>query len=217
MNSFNEWGLRHRIKGLCFDTTASHTGAKGGACILLESEIGRELSHLACRHHISEIMLEKVFGIYDVSKSPNMEMFGHFRDYWPRIDQSSFSTAMEDESMAVMIAPWKDDIIKFCISQLEKVQPRDDYRQLLELSIVFLGGNPPRGITFQYPGAIHRARWMARAIYSLKMWLFRNQYEPLQTCSSGSTRKSRGPSYKEQIWKHLNEVCLFVTAVYIKF
>jgi len=83
--------------------------------------------------------------------------------------------------------------------------------------LFFFGGTPPCGITFQYPGAIHRARWMARAIYSLKMWLFRNQYEPLQTYSSGSTRKSRGPSYKEQIWKHLNEVCLFVTAVYIKF
>jgi len=33
MNSVDEWGLRHRIKGLCFDTTASNTVAKGVACI----------------------------------------------------------------------------------------------------------------------------------------------------------------------------------------
>lgn len=135
---------------------------------------------MACRHHVSEIMMAIVFSIYDVSKSPNMELFGHYKDFWPRVDQASFSTAMEDESVAVMIAPWKDNAIEFATAQLEKYQPRDDYRELLELSIIFLGGTPGRGIRFRYPGAIHRARWMARAIYSIKMWLFRNQYEPLQ-------------------------------------
>jgi len=42
------WGLRERIKGLCFDTTASNTGTKGGVCIRLETEIGRQLMNLAC-------------------------------------------------------------------------------------------------------------------------------------------------------------------------
>ena len=68
--TMDEWGLRSRIKGLCFDTTASNTGTKSGVCIRLETEIGHELLNLACRHHISEIMLEKVFSIHDVSKSP---------------------------------------------------------------------------------------------------------------------------------------------------
>ena len=213
--SMDEWGLRNRIKGLCFDTTASNTGTKGGACIRLETEIGHELLNLACRHHMSEIMLEKVFSIYDVSKSPNMELFGHFKDFWPRIDQASFSTAMEDENMATVIAPWKDGVIQFAVNQLEKLQPRDDYCELLELSIVFLGGTPPRGIRFRYPGAIHRARWMGRAIYSIKMWLFRNQYEPLQP--GKTVQKSRGLSFTDQIWNHLKEICLFVTAVYIRY
>jgi hypothetical protein len=64
--NMDEWGLRNCIKGLCFDTTASNTGRKGGVCILLENEIDRELLNLACRHHISEIMLEKVFSVHDV-------------------------------------------------------------------------------------------------------------------------------------------------------
>ena len=55
----------------CFDTTASNTGIKGGVCILLEKEICRDMLYLACGHHVSEIMLEKVFSIYDISKSPN--------------------------------------------------------------------------------------------------------------------------------------------------
>src|SRR6218665_1918402 len=104
----------------------------------------------------------------------------------------------------------------FAIDHLEKRQVRDDYRELLELSVVFLGGTPPRGIRFQYPRAIHRARWMARAIYSLKMWLFRTQYEPLQL-GSKRLRKSCGPSHRKQMRKQLSEACLFVTGVYIKY
>ena len=165
----DEWGLRNRVRALCFDTTAVNSGILGGVCIRLELEVGRELLHLACRHHIWEIMLEKVFGLHDVVKSPNMEVFSQFRDYWPKINQDAFSTSMADEGTATLVNPWKDDIIEFTTAQLDNVQSRDDYRELLELTIIFLGGTPRRGIHFMYPGAIHRARWMARAIYCIKM------------------------------------------------
>jgi len=138
-------------------------------------------------------------------------LFSHFKDFWPHIDQDSFCTAAEDENLAVMIAAWKDDVIMFALGQLEKFQPRDDYCELLELAIIFLGGTPPRGIRFRYPGTIHRARWMARAIYSIKMWLFRKQYEPLQP--GAGSRKCRGASYSQQMWHHLQEVSLFVISV----
>src|SRR6218665_322089 len=213
--SIDDWGLKDRIKGLCFDTTSSNTGRKGGVCIRLETEIGQQLLNLACRHHISEIVLEKVFGVYDVAKSPNMELFGHFKDFWPRINPDSFCPAIEDENLAIIIAPWKDDVITFAIGQLEKFQPRDDYCELLELAVIFLGGTPPRGIRFRYPGAIHRARWMGRAIYSIKMWLFRKQYEPLQP--GAGSRKCRATSYSQKIWHHLQQVSLFVTSVYLRY
>src|SRR6218665_1771585 len=161
-------------------------------------------------------MLEKVFGMQYVLKSPEIELFGHFKVIWHLLDKSSFSTAVDDENMASIITPWKDSVTEFAIDQLEKRQVRDDYRELLELSVVFLGGTPPRGIRFQYPGAIHRARWMARAIYSVKMWLFHKQYEPLQL-GSKRLQKSCGPSHRKQMRKHLNEVCLFVTGMYIKY
>jgi len=97
------------VKGLCFNTTASNTGIIGGVCMRLEREIDRKFLNLACRHHISEIVLEKVFSRNDVSKSPNLEIFGHFRDEWPRIDQSAFSTAIQDATTAmshlVVVAP----------------------------------------------------------------------------------------------------------------
>ena len=54
-----------------------------------------------------------------------------------------------------------------------------------------------------------------RAIYSIKMWLFRKQYEPLQP--GASSRKSRGLSYGQKMWNHLQEVSLFITKVYLKY
>ena len=98
--SLDEWRLKDRISGLCFDTTASNTSLKGGVCVLIERELERDLLNLACRHHVTEIVQEKVFGLYDTSsKSPNIELFHHFKEYWPRVDQTSFRTAMDDEEM----------------------------------------------------------------------------------------------------------------------
>jgi len=59
----------------------------------------------------------------------------------------------------------------------QKKLPREDYRELLDLSIIYLGGVPPDGIKFKKPGAYHMARWMAKAIYTLKLYLFRTEFK----------------------------------------
>lgn len=51
---------------------------------------------------------------------------------------------------------------------------REDYAELLELALVCLGDR--ESARFRRPGALHHARWMARAIYGLKMYLFRGQF-----------------------------------------
>jgi hypothetical protein len=50
---------------------------------------------------------------------------------------------------SVEIASYKDHIIHFATTKLAITHPRDDYKELLELVIIFLGGIPPRGIHFQ--------------------------------------------------------------------
>ena len=64
----------------------------------------------------------------------------------------------------------------FAVDQLNHQQPRDDNRELLEISITFFGSKPPRGIRFLAPGAMHKARWMAKAIYAIKMSMFKGQF-----------------------------------------
>ena len=50
--------LEKFIKAMCFDTTASNTGRKTEASVLLEKKLVRDLLHLDCRRHITEILLE---------------------------------------------------------------------------------------------------------------------------------------------------------------
>lgn len=70
----------------------------------------------------------------------------------------------------------RSDVIDFVVDYLQIKQPRKDYRELLELTVIFLGGVPHRGIFLRVPGAIHHARWMAKAIYCLKIFLFRSHF-----------------------------------------
>ena len=63
--------------------------------------------------------------------------------------------------------------------QLEKgTFPREDYRELLELTDIFWRGDLPgeRKFTMRKPGAHHRARFMHQAIYFLKMQLLSEQF-----------------------------------------
>ena len=88
--TIDDWGLQDRIKGLFFDTTSSNTGIKGGACIYSEAELGWQLINLASHHCTPENILEKAFSIHDISRSPNMELFGQFKDFWPCLTRTHF-------------------------------------------------------------------------------------------------------------------------------
>lgn len=78
-------------------------------------------------------------------------------------------------------------------------QPRDDYRELLLLSLVFLDSCPTESVSFKCPGAMHHARWMSKAIYSLKIFIFREEFQL---------------TIREK--KNLRQVCTFVILFYIK-
>ena len=175
LRCLDDWDISSRIKGMSFDTTASNTGRRNGACILIEQALNTDLLYLACRHHIFEIVAEKVFTALKITTSsgPDIAIFQRFKDRWQWIDLTAYETASEMSE----IASFKDSSLEFCQKCLETQQPRDDYREMLELCVIFLGGTPERGIHFIAPGALHRARWMARIIYSFKIWFFRRQFK----------------------------------------
>ena len=61
---------------------------------------------------------------------------------------------------------------KWLESAIEKQTfPREDYKELAELALIWLGGTLPgnRKFSFRKPGAFHAARFMSKAIYLLKI------------------------------------------------
>ncbi|GBM81202.1 hypothetical protein AVEN_236415-1 [Araneus ventricosus] len=57
---------------------------------------------------------------------------------------------------------------------------RDDYKEVIELTLVVLG-NPPEKIHWRAPGAIHQAWWMTKLLYAFKIFLFREQQDVFHT------------------------------------
>lgn len=169
-----DWGLEGDVIGMCFDTTASNTGRLNGACVLLQQKLGRGLLSFACRHHILELILSAAFSASSgPSSGPDVQLFKRFRGQWSSLDKNSFSIGWDNDQLRPILAPVKDRVLDFAQAQLSK-KFRDDYRELIELCIIFFGGELPN-FTWKRPGAVHNARWMAKALYALKIWMFRGQ------------------------------------------
>ena len=192
VENLTEWHLLDKVKGLCFDTTASNTGRKNGACVLIEHKMEKDLLWYPCRHHILEIILESVVSLaLEASSGPDIPLFKRFRNQWHEINTNSFET-LKNVSHSD-----KTHITDFVISKNNE-QPRDDYKELLELTLLLIG-NPPNQITFKKPGAYHRARWMAKGIYCIKIFMFKQQFKLTS---------------KEE--KSLEDICHFICFIYIK-
>ena len=72
----------------------------------------------------------------------------------------------------------KNVAIVFAKKSLEENKPaRDYYRELLQLTLIFLGDSPPIGISVMFPGAIHQAWSMATILYSIKVWMYRKKFK----------------------------------------
>lgn len=137
-----EWGVYSEVKALCFDTTASNTGYINGACTKLEQNLNKNLLYLPCRHHIFEIVLKGVFDVYMSTPSgPHVPIFKRFQESWTIINKENFKPRIDYDNIKNCLGDCKDDILEFVKSTLQIQLPRKDYRELLELTEIFLG-NP---------------------------------------------------------------------------
>jgi len=172
----DDWCLLQRVRGLVFATTANNTGLKNGACTFIETTVGQELAWIACRHHMMELVLGSVFTkLFGASGGPIVGMFKRFQQQWPYIYKDLYdvaSDAMFDNDTAVL----RREFLNFCTASLDSY-PREDYKELLELCRIFLDGyqdvNEAKP-SCRAPETFHHARWMAKAIYRLKIELWFN-------------------------------------------
>ena len=165
--SLSEWYVANKVQDLCCDTTASNTGHLNGACFLLEQLMEHDLLYLPYRHQIFELVLSVLdLKLSLATSGPDVPIFKRFQENWPKIDAKKFDFGIIDPSVKAAIEHIKEETVLFCIKSLKKKQCRENYTELLELTLIFLGKTPPCGILFQYPGAFHHARFMSKAINS---------------------------------------------------
>ncbi|KAL4084393.1 hypothetical protein QTP88_028216 [Uroleucon formosanum] len=172
-DELENWGLLEKIQGFVFDTTASNSGRLNGACVLLEQKLGRNVLFLTCRHHIFEITLQAVFieAKFAPSSGPDIPHFKRFIDNWKNINKNEYSVWTDDSMTFDILINVRDKILDFAEKKLQDCFPRDDYKEFLQLIVIFLGGKLKGNVNFRQPGAYHLARWMAKD-YQQNYWTY---------------------------------------------
>lgn len=195
-----EWRMVNRVQGFSFDTTASNTGRLTGASCALEQLFERSVLYLPCRHHIYELVLREVFETKcGKTSAPGVLIFDRFKDGWNAIKNKAHTAGVEDDEVAKRIpVAMQMEIRDFCKAQLNENQPRRDYEEFLQLILLFLGEELGE-YSFRPPGPVSHARWMAKGIYSLKMFLFRKHFRM-------TARELNG----------FRDVCIFIILRYAK-
>ncbi|XP_076298843.1 uncharacterized protein LOC143217957 [Lasioglossum baleicum] len=199
-NLVEEWDLGEKVQALCCDTTSSNMGRFQGTCVLLENLFERQLIYFPCRHHIYEIILRSAYDEkLEKSSGPNVPIFKHFQAVWPQINKANFIAGIEDEYVHQSINNLTE-VLEFAMQTLKsEKQPVEDYREFIELVIIFLGGKCAENYVFRAPGAFHHARWMAKAIYCLKIYLFRKEFTLTSKEVTG-----------------IRDICIFLANLYLK-
>ena len=150
--------------------------------------MGRELLCLACHHHVMELILSKVFTVCcGPSSAPGIPIFKRFQDVWAGIVHNNYhSLDLQDGC-----EDFQQSTLQFLAQTLSSNrQIRDDYQELIELTMVILG-SPPQAIHWRAPGPVHHARWMAKLLYAMKIILFRDQRDVFQLTKGEETRLQR--------------------------
>ena len=179
------WDCQNSIVSMVFDTTAANTGHVTAACVCLQQALGRPLLWAACRHHVGEVILTQIFNDLkiEVSKSPEVSVFSRFRKNFESVchistenltlfDSSSFS----DETIA-LVQKWKVEALQLASASTQ--HQRDDYKEFSELCLLYLDGPNSTDLNLKHPGALHKARWMAKLLYSAKIVLLQHEISSL--------------------------------------
>ena len=171
--------LKLNIKGevsvLVFDTTSSNTSADVGACHFIELYVEHPVLYAACRKHIHELILGKAKKVlFGGTSSPAESLFHDLKKDWHNltIDMSQLKI-LPLEMFPIWFQEEAKKVLSWCVKANDKMTfPRADYKELLQLTIIVLGGQAYLpNYKFHLPGNTSNARWMAKAIYYQKIYL----------------------------------------------
>jgi len=92
------------------------------------------------------------------SSIPEVLLFQRFRGHWISIAPDRYEDAFSDEFVKLELTAVCDEVISFCKQQVCDQQPRDDYKEFLTLTMIFLDSNIPSSeAKFRALGPMHQA------------------------------------------------------------
>ena len=120
-----------------------------------------------------------------------------------KLDKLNYSMYSNLSKLNRLYSRRVDEIIEFCKEGLQNPSYtyRADYEELLQLTVLFLGGTLDKAVTIKAPGSISHARWMAKVIYTLKIAMFRDQL---------------GGTFEQPMLASVTELALFYCMNYTK-
>lgn len=114
---------------------------------------------------------------------------------------NDFKSGILDEEVKKFLTAAEIEIHKtFCLEALKSDYARADYKELLQLSLLFIGEDVPNFTQLRLPGATIHARFMSKDIYCYKMFLLREQFK--MTASE---------------LKGIRNICIFLTRIFISY
>lgn len=116
--------------------------------------------YLPCRHHIYEVILRSVFDHkFGSISGPNVPLLQRFQLVWPKlnVNKKGLKPGLQDTKVSQHLNNSTECILRFCMKKFAEIQCREDYREFLELTVIFLNGTPTRGIFFRVPGVMYHA------------------------------------------------------------
>ena len=209
-----DWKCEETVCGMVFDTTASNTGAQTAGCVSIQNVLNRRLLWFACRHHVGEVILTHVWDALniEISKSPDVSVFQRFKDNYCNLTYNDTHNLNLTDCPPTLQAS-KENTIEVCKQFSKQKLYRGDYNELVSLTLLYLGADEPQATTskkkslFKQPGALHKARWMAKLLYAIKIDLLSNKIEtefPKGTVFSGRNQKD-----------NIHRFVMFVVYVYV--
>ena len=199
IEALRKWKINKKnIIGCVFDTTNTNSGWKSGIVVRLEKFLEQRVMHVYCRHHIFERMVNDVIDVYlGPSTAPEELSYKFLIDNWNKLKLCDWEVIQIDRRTQV------DDIIAFT-TKMHKLDFRDDYQEIVNLTLILLGAFPDNSsYTVRPPGSISHARWMAKILCEFKIVLFSTQLIKL-----GLITEDEANSHKQ--------LALFLILYYVK-
>ena len=153
IKALQEWNINKKnIIGCVFDTTNTNSGWKSGITVRLEKFLEQRIIHVYCRHHIFERMANDVIDVYlGPSTAPEELSYKFLIDNWNKLNLCDREVIQIDSRTQV------EDIITFT-TKIHKIDFRDDYQEIVNLTLILLGAFPDNSsYTIRPPGSILQA------------------------------------------------------------